>query len=106
VEEVEAVEVLRERVKRPAAGEREHRSDLLLGGLQLRRVGDVLAQALLARAGQVDGGRQPLELGRDRAPASLERVGVDLERELGERVVQGHGLADSTVPRTSQDVGP
>jgi hypothetical protein len=106
VEEVEALELLRERVERPGSRQRQHRSDLLLGRLQVGRVRDVLAEALLAGAHQVDDGRVPLELGRDRAAASLERVGVDLERELGERVVQGHRVADSTVPPTSQDVGP
>ena len=81
----------RERVDRPAARERQDRAALLLGGLQLRAVGDVLAEALLAAALEVDRGRQPLEFRRDRAGASLEDVAVDLEGQVGERVVEGHG---------------
>ena len=76
-----AVEVPRERVERPAAGEREHRAALLLRALLVGVVGDVLAEPLLAAALEVDRGRQAARTRRrDRAAASLERVGVDLER--------------------------
>jgi hypothetical protein len=109
VEEVEAVEMARERVDRPAAGERQHRAGVLLGLLQLGRVDDVLAEALLTAALEVDRRGQAVDLelaGLDVAGASLEGVGVDQQRELGERVIQGHRLADSTVPAARQDVGP
>ena len=95
-----------EGVERPAARERQDRAGVELGALFVGTVGDVLAEALLGAALQVHGGRHPFEFRGHGAGASLERVGVDLERQLGKRVVQGHRIADSTVPPTSQDVGP
>jgi hypothetical protein len=52
---------------------------------------------------EVDRRGQPLELRRDRAGTALEGVVVDLERQVGERVVQSH-RRDSTVPPTREDV--
>jgi hypothetical protein len=109
VEQVEAVEVGRERVERPAPGQRQHRPGLLLGLLQLGRVRHVLPEALLATALEVDRGGQAIHLelaGHDVAGASLERVGVDLQRQIRECVIQSHETADSTVHRTREDVGP
>jgi hypothetical protein len=55
-----------------------------------RVVHDVLADALVAAPVQVDDGRQAGEVARDVPLEALQLVGVDLEREVGELVEQGH----------------
>ena len=97
VEEVDPVEVAGEGVERPLARERQHRTGLLLGGLLLRVVGHVLAEALLTGASQMERGRAAVEL-PDLPPAALELVGVDGQRKVGESVIGGHGRRNLPMP--------
>src|SRR5208282_502640 len=53
-------------------------------------VGDVLAEALLAGAAQVDDRALALELARDARLQGLERVVVDLQLERGEPLPGAH----------------
>ena len=73
-----------------------------------RGVGHVLSDAFLAAAAQVDNGRHARELGRDGELELVELVQVDLEREIGDGVVERHGanhriaavvLSDRTIAR-------
>ena len=77
-------------VERPLAGERERRAARLLLALLVGVVGDVLAEALLAGAAQVERRGDARELRRDGALAALERVLLDGERQLGDAFVRGH----------------
>ena len=76
--------------EREAAGERERRTggleDVVVDGV----VGDVLADALLAGAAQADDGALALELAGDRGLQGLERVVLDLHRQLGEQLPGAH----------------
>ena len=79
---------------------------ILLGPLLVRVVGHVLAEPLVAAALEVDRGGHPLELGVDPAAASFERVGADLERQIGDAFIERHEVADSTVPPRREDTAP
>ena len=68
-----------------AAGERLHRARFLQGDVVERVVGDVLADALLAPAPIRITVERPGEVARDVPLERLELVGVDLQREIGER---------------------
>ena len=71
---------------------REGRSGVLEGDVVERVVDDVLAQPLLVAALQVDDGRQPVEVGPGWVELeALELIGIDLERQVLDLVVAGHG---------------
>ena len=61
------------------AGERQERAGLLVAQLVVAVVGDVLAETLLAGAGQADHGRVPREAARHVEDEPFERVRVDLD---------------------------
>jgi hypothetical protein len=98
--------VVAEGAERPVARERERGSTVLLRALLVRVVGHVLAEPLVAAAFEVDRGGHPLELLVDAAAASFERVGADLERQIGDAVIERHEAADSTVPPRREDTAP
>ena len=77
------------------AGEVEDRARVLQGDVVERVVDDVLADALLAAALQVDHGGQPREA---RAPRlePLELVGVDPQRQVGDLLVAAHRRVESS----------
>ena len=83
----QALEELREAVERVAPGERERRPLGLERELVLARVGDVLADTLVAAALEVDHGRQAREVVRGLHLERLKAVRVELERELADAVV-------------------
>ena len=60
------------------------RAGLLERDVVHRVVDDVLADALEPTAGQMHDRAQPLEPARHLGPQPLERVAVDLERQVGE----------------------
>ena len=69
-------------MQRPRSGQREHRPARLRAVVLLAVVGDVLADPLLASALQVDHGRLAEEVGAGLQLEALERVLLDLEREV------------------------
>ncbi len=89
-------EVLGERVNRPVAGERERRSALLLAVVLGSVVRHVLADAFLACSVEVDDRRLAQELRPRLQLQALERVAVDLQREIADGVVQAHSAANAT----------
>ena len=62
---------------------------VLLGDVVDGVVDDVLADPLLAAAAELDDRGQPFELA-ERDPQPLELAGLDLERQVGDRVEAGH----------------
>lgn len=88
-EEVDPAEHLRELIEGELAGEAVRRAGALLGDVVDGVVGDVFAEALVAAAAESDDGGQPFELAEHQFQA-LERAGLDLERQVGDRVVAGH----------------
>ena len=89
-EEVERVDALAEVAERRLAGERSDRPGRLQHVVVLGVVDDVLADALLAAALQVDDGRLAREAAGDVAHQALERVRLDGQRKVGEQVVGPH----------------
>ena len=81
-----------------AAGERERRAVLLERPLGLAVVGDVLADALVAAAFEVDDRREPREIVRGLHLEPLEPVDVDLERQVADAVVECHPPRTVRVP--------
>lgn len=84
---VQLAEALREAVDRVRAPERENGTGFLEGELKLLGVVRVLADALLAASAQVNDGRVPGELARDRGGEPLELIGVDLQRKVADELV-------------------
>ena len=78
------VERVGERLQRPAAGERQDGSGLLLAVMVLGVPGDVLAEPLVAAAAQVHDGGHAGEASRHRLLEPLELVDLDLERGWAE----------------------
>ena len=73
-------------------GDVEGRAGVLEGDVVQRVVDDVLAQPLLVAALQVDDGRQPVEVGAGWVELeALELIGIDLEGQVLDLVVAGHG---------------
>jgi hypothetical protein len=89
-EEGEALEELREAVHRVAARQRKRRALGLERVVVLAGIRDVLADALVAAAAQVEHGRLADELRRGPRLEALELVGLDLEREVANAVVGRH----------------
>ena len=89
-------EVLRERVDRPRACERKHRSALELRVVLGRFVGDVLAEPLLAASDEADGRRLAREAARNVEGADVEVVRLHLERQVLDGVVEAHRAANAT----------
>jgi len=89
--QVERRQVGGERVDRPLPGDRQRRGGFLEGELILLDRGGVLANALLAGAGQLDVSRAPDAVRSHRGAQRRNRVGLDLERQIGDERV---GLAD------------
>ncbi len=90
LEERQRVEVAREAVDGPLAGEGQHGPARLLGVLLAPVIGHVLAEPFLAGADEADLGRLARELGRDDVRVTLQVVPVDRERERADRVVEAH----------------
>jgi len=89
-EERQRLEVVREGVDRPVAGEWQHRAARLLCLLLAGVVRDVLSQPFLACAGEPDHGRLARERGPDDVLVPLELVALDRERKVADGVVEGH----------------
>ena len=94
-EEVEPVEELGEALERVAAGEREL-APRLERRLVARVVRHVLSHALVPLPTEVDHGRAPGELARDRPLEAFQLVGIELERQVGEPVVRRHRDLNAT----------
>src|SRR6185436_11055336 len=101
-EELERVEPRRERGERPLALEEELREAVALVGVTV--VGDVLADALLTPADQVDDRRLARELAGDRERQELGLDRVDLDPQLADVVVE-HGPEPSRTRRGRRTVG-
>ena len=82
-----------------ASGQRVHGSRVLERDVVERVVGDVLADSLLAAAADADGGGQARELLAGLELLALERVLVDLQREVGELVERAHRRGTLALPR-------
>ena len=59
-------------------------------------IGDILADPFVARALQVDDGCLAEEVGSSLQLDALERVALDVEREVTDEVVQAHSAANAT----------
>ncbi len=84
--------MLGERCDRPVAGERQGRAgvlgDLVVDGV----VDDVLADALVAGALQVDDRGLALEVARDVLHEPLERVALDAYGQIGDELIGAHAI--------------
>ena len=80
----------------PRAGKREVRAALLQSLVLRSVVGDVLADPFLAATSKVDDGRPAEEVGSGLELEALERVALDLDREVADVRVQAHGAAYAT----------
>ena len=88
------LERLREGVDRVVAGEVEDGAGVLEGDVVERVVDDVLADALVAVALEVDDGGEPVEA-RRRELEALELVALDLQGQVGDLVIGAH-VRDTT----------
>ncbi len=96
VEEVQGVEVGAERVEGELAGQRQRVPGPQLAQLGVFVVGDVLADALVPAAAEVDDGGQALEAAGHVHPQRLQVVVVDAQLEAGQALPGGHGRECST----------
>ena len=88
-EEVDRVELLGELGEGAGDGEALGRAGILLGDVVDGVVDDVFADPLVAAAAQLDDRGQPFEVAEgDLEP--LELAGLDLQRQVGDRVEGGH----------------
>jgi hypothetical protein len=98
-EQVDLVEMAREGVEGPGAGQRQHRPVVLLSRLRLGVVDDVLAQALVAGAVQVKDRRAALELLAEAPAEALQLVVLDLEGKVCDALVGAHPAPQCTHSR-------
>jgi hypothetical protein len=95
-EQVDFVEMARERVERPGAGELQDRPEILLGALRLRVVDDVLALALVAGAVQVEDRRAALERLAEAPAEALQLIALDLQGKVRDALVGAHPAPQCT----------
>ena len=90
-EQLERRDVLGERADRPVADERQRRSRLLQDLLVDGVVDDVLAEALLTSALEVEDRRLALEVAGHGLDQCFELVALDPNRQICDQVVGAHG---------------
>src|SRR5262249_7304924 len=93
-EEVERSEQLGEGTDRMRAGEVVHRPRGLEPRLLLRRIGDILADALQTGPEEPDDGRAAHESARDGALEAFERIALDLDGQASDRRRRAHRVRE------------